>query len=91
VTKRFGGEEVLVGGDKDGLLGVRQYQTMTFIPSGKEWLGTAPLSPINMTALVALKWWKNSFAGDKTIGNFTVCLTTSNDYFELMIIHGLFF
>ena len=91
VTKRFGGEEVLVGVDKDGPLGVRQYQITTFIPSGKEWLGTAPLSPINMTALVALKWWKNSFADDKTIGKFTVCLTTFNDYFELMIIHGLFF
>ena len=74
VTKRFGGEEVLVGVDKDGPLGVRQYQVTTFIPSGKEWMGTAPLSPINMTALVALKWWKNSFADDKTIGKFTVCL-----------------
>jgi hypothetical protein len=72
LTKRLGGEEVLVGVDKDGPLGVRQYQTTTFIPSGKEWLGSNPLSPVDRTALLALKWWKNSFAEDPTIAPFTI-------------------
>ncbi|KAF8637225.1 hypothetical protein AX17_002976 [Amanita inopinata Kibby_2008] len=71
-TTRFGGEEVLVGVDKDGPLGARQYQTTTFIPSGKEWIGNIPLAPIDRTALLALKWWKNSFAQDKTIPKFEI-------------------
>ena len=84
VTERFGGEKVLIGVDKDGPLGVRQYQTTTFIPSGKEWLGSRPLSPINRTAILALKWWKNSFATDPTLQGlqFTVCvLRVYGDHF----------
>ncbi|KAF3928613.1 hypothetical protein AA313_de0204379 [Arthrobotrys entomopaga] len=66
VTKRFGGEEVLVGVDKNGPLGDRQYQTTTFIPSGKEWINSNRLLPIDRVALMTLKWWKNSFATDTT-------------------------
>lgn len=74
VTKRFGGEEVLVGVDKNGPLGDRQYQTTTFIPSGKEWINSNRLLPIDRVALMTLKWWKNSFADDPTFpANFEVC------------------
>jgi hypothetical protein len=71
-TTNQGGQEVVVGVDKDGPLGVRQYQTTTFIPSGQEWVGNDPLPPIDRTALMALKWWKNSFADDATIQAFKV-------------------
>ena len=71
-TTNQGGQEVVVGVDKDGPLGVRQYQTTTFIPSGQEWVGSDPLPPIDRTALMALKWWKNSFADDSTIQAFKV-------------------
>lgn len=67
-----GGQEVIVGVDEDGPLGIRQYQTSTFIPSDKEWRGNDPLNAIDRTALLALKWWKNSFADDLTIQPFKV-------------------
>ena len=75
ICKRFGGQEVLVGIDKDGPLGNRQYQITTFIPDGKAWIGDLPLSPVNRTALLALRWWKNSFKNDETIKFFKVCLS----------------
>jgi hypothetical protein len=67
-----GGQKVVVGVDKDGPLGIRQYQTTTFLSSGLQWLGSDPLGPIDRTALMALKWWKNSFADDATIPPFKV-------------------
>ncbi len=72
ITTRFAGQEVLVGVDKDGPLGVRQYQVTTFIPSGKEWIGSLPLGPIDRAAILALKWWKNSIKDDKTVPMFPV-------------------
>ncbi|KAF8333669.1 hypothetical protein F5887DRAFT_678721 [Amanita rubescens] len=72
ITTRFAGQEVLVGVDKDGPLGVRQYRVETSIPSGKEWLAPNPLGVVDRTALLALKWWRNSIKDDTTIPDFQV-------------------
>jgi hypothetical protein len=72
ITTRFAGQEVLVGVDKDGPLGVRQYRVETSIPSGKEWLVPNPLGVVDRTALLALKWWRNSIKDDTTIPAFQV-------------------
>ncbi|KDQ57122.1 hypothetical protein JAAARDRAFT_194298 [Jaapia argillacea MUCL 33604] len=70
VKTQIRGEEIIIGVDKDGVGGARRFQTTTFIPfEGVLTSADRLLTLVDRTALLTLKWWKNSLhlGGESTI------------------------
>lgn len=65
VRTKVRGQDVIIGLDKDSPAGIRRYQTTTFVPTEALWLGDRRLSPVERTAILSLKWWKNEIKENK--------------------------
>lgn len=72
VGTKVRGQDVIIGLDKDSPAGIRRYQTTTFVPTEVLWLGDRKLSPVERTAILSLKWWKNEIKENKGNKSFSI-------------------
>ncbi|KAI9897401.1 hypothetical protein N3K66_007257 [Trichothecium roseum] len=72
VRTKVRGQDVIICLDKDSPAGIQRYQTTTFAPTEGLWLGDRKLSPVERTAILSLKWWKNEIKENKRNKSFVI-------------------